>query len=731
MSNMGTKEEDQSAIPIDPNIGDFESNFDRVTDRVCEFPNQSEEILVRQITEIEKSLSEDDPDGDKIRYLAVLEAILDLIEIGYTLSKNGELKLYPPDPDLFKDSPEAYKEHEREILQKERSTQFKEDSVRDFIQKMERRTSQSGSIKDLIVDGEDLYNDLSELKDLDRDEIIEELEDTIQPYVQVVENRNQDDHIDLKLRDIWRYFRYTWLTPYNTVPGRNINFLIRDAARENDPVMGIASLGSSIMNLSVRDDYIGWTIDSLEDRLERKKRQLEYEEQLPKEERTDEKKTRTVTKTEYLETEKEYEERKAELCERMRNSLEDSINQSIENVRYDDFIEHSQELTEKHFKNASPPVFEELEKFEGLARYVIQDRPDIKQEGDEEGFDLDEYGLSKSDIDRIWFEDKDPESVESLKEKSSIALYVKKRSILLQKLLRDRQFFKENSEKSDQKFIEDALESKHGRRAIKTGLREVKKRRVGAGMMNIMVCGAIPPYNEILGGKLVAMALTGPKVIQAYREKYEGYKSKIASAMKGEEVIKENELVFLDTTGLFEVGSAQYDRIRVPVGENTIEYKEIGKTEGYGSVQFGAKARKRLAQVTQLEEGRKVVRGRFGEGIAPRMRKLRRGLENAGLDGDLLKHESSRIIYAVELAKDYEEYLFGETDDPDYFWDFNDIESEQQKIYDHWKERWVSKRIQKENILERIRDFDIREDLLLSHEIKYETDQQKSISQFN
>jgi len=27
--------------------------------------------------------------------------------------------------------------------------------------------------------------------------------------------------------DIWRYFRYTWLTPYNTVPGRNINFLIR------------------------------------------------------------------------------------------------------------------------------------------------------------------------------------------------------------------------------------------------------------------------------------------------------------------------------------------------------------------------------------------------------------------------------------------------------------------------------------------------------------------------
>jgi len=82
--------------------------------------------------------------------------------------------------------------------------------------------------------------------------------------------------------DIWRYFRYTWLTPYNTVPGRNINFLIRNAAKPKHPVMGIATLASPMMNLSVRDNYIGWTIDAVENKLQRKKRVHEYEEQRQK-----------------------------------------------------------------------------------------------------------------------------------------------------------------------------------------------------------------------------------------------------------------------------------------------------------------------------------------------------------------------------------------------------------------------------------------------------------------
>jgi len=114
------------------------------------------------------------------------------------------------------------------------------------------------------------------------------------------------------------------------------------------------------------------------------------------------------------------------------------------------------------------------------------------------------------------------------------------------------------------------------------------------------------------------------------------------------------------------------------------------------------------------------VKGRFGEGVAPKMRKIRRGIENLGLDGELLKHESPRVIYAVPLARDFQEFLFGLTDEPDYFWPFEDVSGEQQQVYDHWKSRWVSKRVQKEWVLEDIRSFDKRIDLQLGHEVDFE-----------
>ncbi len=47
-------------------------------------------------------------------------------------------------------------------------------------------------------------------------------------------------------------------------------------------------------------------------------------------------------------------------------------------------------------------------------------------------------------------------------------------------------------------------------------------------MTDITVCGAVPPYNAILGGKLVAMLAAGPEMVEAYRERYQEAESEIA-----------------------------------------------------------------------------------------------------------------------------------------------------------------------------------------------------------
>src|SRR5262249_35847950 len=67
----------------------------------------------------------------------------------------------------------------------------------------------------------------------------------------------------LDLFDVWRYFRHTWTTNYQSTPGRKIFFLVRDRAAANHPVVAIAALGSPIVQLSVRDQWIGWTPDQL------------------------------------------------------------------------------------------------------------------------------------------------------------------------------------------------------------------------------------------------------------------------------------------------------------------------------------------------------------------------------------------------------------------------------------------------------------------------------------
>jgi hypothetical protein len=694
---------DEREVLYSPDLApQYSRRFDSLTDELVEYPKQLDrEVTIKdEIKTVEQNLSDTELSKDRVRYLATLEVLLDLIEIGFEVRKNPDFKVVRPDPDQYKDDPQEYKEHEREILKKERWTQFNEQSVRDFIRQMEGNHRENGrdhtSVKELITSGEALYGDLKPLQDKSREAIIDALETEIRPSIQIARKGEKCDQTGLDLMDIWRYFRYTWLTPYNTVPGRNINFLIRDKARENNPVMGIASIASPMMNLTVRDEHIGWTIDALDDRLDRKMRLHEYEEQLPKEERSYEGQTRTETRREYLESEEEWNARVDRICSDTREALEEAIEESIENIRYDDFIDNNP-ISGEQFENPDQQVFEVLSTIEQKAEQVI-----------EEG------------------EDANPEKMDSWKERSETALFRKKRARTLQKLLRDKQYFEVHADQSDTQFIKQALEDEQGRRSIKTAMKQIKKRRAGAAMMNIMVCGAIPPYNHLLGGKLVGMALTGPKVINAYQDKYDDTVSKIASSMKGEPVVKDNEVVFYDTTGLFEVGSAQYDRIRVPTEKGQIEYKELGYTQGYGSIQFGPKCRKRLSQVTEFEEGRQVVRGRFGEGVAPRMRKIRRGLENCGLDGDLLKHESKRIVYGVDLAENATAYLRGETDDPEYYWQFENTKAEQQSIYNHWKERWASKRIQKPEILERIAEFD-REEFLLSREIEFA---QRQLSDF-
>src|SRR5204862_3597783 len=106
--------------------------------------------------------------------------------------------------------------------------------------------------------------------------------------------------------------------------------------------------------------------------------------------------------------------------------------------------------------------------------------------------------------------------------------------------------------------------SGQGSDAIRVILKKAKADRVGIAVADITVCGAVQPYNAILGGKLVAMLATSPEVILEYRRRYSNAESEIASSMAGRPIVRAPTLVLLGTTSLYGGGSSQYNRIKIP-----------------------------------------------------------------------------------------------------------------------------------------------------------------------
>src|SRR5262249_54926837 len=114
------------------------------------------------------------------------------------------------------------------------------------------------SIYGLLRDGRELAASLRKIRALAGGERAAALRDVVDPYLQFVESENRCEHTDLKLQDIWRYFRHTWTNQYVSTPGRTIAFIVRDRARQYHPVIGIGALGSPIVQICERDVWIGW-----------------------------------------------------------------------------------------------------------------------------------------------------------------------------------------------------------------------------------------------------------------------------------------------------------------------------------------------------------------------------------------------------------------------------------------------------------------------------------------
>ena len=219
-------------------------------------------------------------------------------------------------------------------------------------------------------------------------------------------------------------------------------------------------------------------------------------------------------------------------------------------------------------------------------------------------------------------------------------------------------------------------------------------------VFDAFVCGAMDPYRQLLGGKLVAMLTTSNEVIELLRQKYDGKRTQIS------EEIKDSRPALITVTSALGRSSV-YNRLRY---KERYLLKSHGYTKGFGHFHFSPTLYADLLEVAK--EHPNYAGTEFGAGANWKIRTLRQALTLLGVSNNYMQHGLTREVFLGELASNSMSFLRGETNELDYH--FASIE----EITEFWKERWL---LPRSELKLGISEFN-SEKLRISHEIGLEVD---------
>ena len=520
----------------------------------------------------------------------------------------------------------------RRGLEVSRTEHLARSEVRTFIKRMQTPTlTEAGwhSIRSLIRDGPEFASELDDISHLPTFERSSRLKQLVQPYIQIAEADSKCCRTGLRLLDIWRYFRYTWLNTPQPVPGRSMLVLVRDAATENHAVIGIAALTSSIVQQTERDTWIGWSANEV-------------------------------------------------LCQLRANPVADQIDwlytslaTHIGGVYAGDFRKLGI-LNNEVIENPSDAAIEALRAVAARERelHYVMARPNRH---------------------------KSRQARNEWQAQAESHLFVAKRAQALSQLLSARKTLRHLDKlQPDSEEFKKVVRSAAFANAVKTVTRHVKAAHVGVNMLDISVCGAIAPYNAVVGGKLIGLLCCSPEIRAEYKKKYDGRESIIASSMKGKGVRRPPDLVLLCTTGLFGK-SIQYNRISIDCGllggTGKLEFKALKCKTKYGTFHFSESTMREMKRFNRHSISGSSVNNIFGEGVNPKMRRIREALDQLGFPSDeFLKHSSPRSVYVIALAKNFRELLLEKETVPVYMLPERSTSSIAITIASLWSERWFERR---------------------------------------
>lgn len=456
----------------------------------------------------------------------------------------------------------------------------------------------------------------------------------IRPYVQVV-----DDSIcsltGFRLHDIWRYFRHTWSNAYATVPGRSMPILVRDAATPHHSVIGLAAISSPVVQIAERDSWMGWETDEF----------LHSIQNEPTDELAIWVSRRIASQIDAI-------------------YVEDLLRGGV--LQPTDIVKPTQELVARLKADA------ERYRQRHHRSTTIREVRNIQRDA----------WVARAETD-LFRSKRSAALAEALDIHMALGSYLRPHP--------------------SAEGLVAALADRRAYAQLRRLIRRARGERVGTVIADLTVCGAVAPYNGLTAGKLVGALAVSQTVLAAYKEKY-NRPSEIASAMAGRPIVREARLSLISTTSLYGTGSSQYNRLFwsadvVGGDEGTrMGFHELGRSRSFGTSHFTDETVEALLRLSSLRDSSVRVNSLFGEGVSPRLRKVRLGFAALGWpSNELLKHGRQRILYGVPLVRNLRDYSLGIDDDPEYLLS-PFLPDGDQRIAEWWLDRWALRRAERPEI---------------------------------
>lgn len=187
------------------------------------------------------------------------------------------------------------------------------------------------------------------------------------------------------------------------------------------------------------------------------------------------------------------------------------------------------------------------------------------------------------------------------------------------------------------------------------GWDHVRRQEALVNLMDAYALGAVPPYNKLLGGKVVASLVRTREVAEHFKEKYHDTQGVISGKRK-------NAVLAAVTTTSALGRSSLYNRLKL---DGTQIFERIGQTSGWGhfhvSNELFADMRQFLCSIGDAYG----ETHEYGQGPNFRLRLIRRVFALLGMDPDLARHGLKREVFFSPFASNAKEFLCGEHPEAD------------------------------------------------------------------